>query len=75
MGRYQVWAWDTNEVRMQFRDEEHALTYVRGLLSTSPPGLINHLGLVDKGGPGEVLTYPLEGAALLAKAFGLEEGE
>ena len=71
--RYQVWDWDKNEVLMSFGDEQHALMYVRGLLGNAPPERADEIGLVDKGAPGEVLTYPLEGAALLAKAFGLEE--
>lgn len=71
--RYQLWDWDTNEVVMQFADEATALVYLRAFLARSDPGAINRLGLVDRGAPGEVLTYPLEGANLLAKAFGLEE--
>jgi hypothetical protein len=71
--RYQLWDWDANEVLMSFVHEDAALVYLRSFLGSNDPGTINRIGLVDKGAPGEVLTYPLEGAALLAKAFGLEE--
>lgn len=73
--RYQLWDWNTNEVVDATAHESSALVFVRRYLFEHEPGTINRLGLVDKGAPGEVLTYPLEGAALLAKAFGLEEGE
>lgn len=74
MARYQVWDWNANTVLMQFGEERHALLYVRELLKDDR-GRADSIGLVDKGAPGEVLTYPLEGAELLAKAFGLEEGQ
>lgn len=73
MARYQVWDWDTNKVLGEHATEVMALRVIRNVLHLEEPGYINRIGLVDKGGPGEVLTYPLEGAALLAKAFGLEE--
>jgi hypothetical protein len=73
--RYQIWDWETNEKIGVAVSEEEALTVIRNMLAGEASGTINRLGLVDKGAPGEVLTYPLEGAALLAKAFGLEAGE
>lgn len=73
--RYQLWNWDANEIVQVFDDESDALDYLRKTLAVDDPGTINRIGLVDKGAPGEVLTYPLEGAGLLAKAFGLEAGE
>lgn len=68
---YEVWDWEKNERMMSFPQEETALLYLRGLLGTAPAGRVNALGLVTMGAP--TLTYPLEGAALLAKVFGLEE--
>jgi hypothetical protein len=73
--RYELWDFETNERLMAFSERDHALTYLRSFLGGSEAGTIDRLGLVDKGGPGSVLTYPLEGAALLAAVFGLEEGE
>ncbi len=71
--RYELWNFTNNERLYNFVNEDAALMYLRSLLGGSDAGLINRIGLVDKGAPGEVLTYPLEGAALLAKVFGLEE--
>jgi len=70
--RYEIWNFQSNERLATFTDEARALVSVRLLLTTSEPGVINTLGLVTVGGP--TLTYPLEGAALLAKAFGLNDG-
>lgn len=75
MARYQLWDWDTNKTLAEADYEETALLQTRHYLCVHESGTINRLGLVDKGGPGEVLTYPLEGSALLAKAFGLEEAD
>ena len=72
--RYELWYWPTNIVVEAYATEQEALAGVRKhLCGGDDTGYINRLGLVDKGAPGVVLTYPLEGAALLAKAFGLEE--
>ena len=71
--RYQIFDFSQDRLLMAFPERGTALLYLRGLLGKAPPGRINALGLVDKGAPGEVLTYPLEGAALLAAVFGLED--
>jgi hypothetical protein len=71
--RFQIWDFDQDRLLMAFPERGTALLYLRGLLGKAPAGRVNALGLVDKGGTGEVLTYPLEGAALLAAVFGLEE--
>lgn len=71
--RYEVWDFEKQERMMAFPEQGTALLYLRGLLGAAPIGRINVLGLVDMGGPGEHLTYPLEGAALLAAVFGLED--
>lgn len=71
--RFTIWDFAKGEVMLAFPERGMALLYLRGLLGAAPLGRVNDLGLVDKGGPGEVLTYPLEGAALLAAVFGLEE--
>ncbi len=71
--RWEVWDFGNERRLMAFPERDTALLYLRGLLGAAPAGRVNALGLVDKGGPGEHLTYPLEGAALLAAAFGLEE--
>ena len=71
--RYELWDFANTERLYNFVNEDAALVYLRSLLGEREIGLINRIGLVDKGAPGDVLTYPLEGAALLAKVFGLEE--
>lgn len=73
--RWEVWDFERGVRLMAFGEREHALTYLRSVLGISPPGRINGLGLGDRGAPGEVATFPLEGAALLAAAFGLEEDD
>lgn len=77
--RYELWDFESNEILASFGDEQTALFEVRSYLASQAYGEINRLGLVDTGAPKgsapSVATYPLEGAALLAKVFGLEDGE
>lgn len=71
--RFELWYWPKDTMLSRFETEAAALAGVRKYLSDHDGlGYINDIGLVTVGGP--VLTYPLEGAPLLAKAFGLEEG-
>jgi hypothetical protein len=69
--RYEVWDYRAERMVASWADEARALAHVRGIILDGPSGRINDLGLAVAGGPH--LTYPLEGAALLAKAFGLRE--
>lgn len=73
MPSYEVWDFGKDERMMTFADQATALLYLRGLLGAAPAGRINSLGLVTTGA--QVLTYPSEGAALLAQVFGLEADE
>ena len=68
--RYEVWDYRAERMVASWAEESMALSQIRALITDGPQGRINDLGLAVSGGPH--LTYPLEGSALLAKAFGLE---
>lgn len=69
--RFEVWQWSTGRRIAAFATEAAALTWLRRSCDGTDTSGFEDLGLVDNGTPGSPATYPLEGAALLAKAFGL----